>query len=576
MQLYRGTTDAFRRDALSGALTEATTEHFLGVFGYPPSQSEANSWIRRIPALAALLVDAGLDQVELLAEYQLPLTSKRIVALCGGRNPSGGISAVVVENEQWANGEIEDIDTRRATLLRRSLLRPQQQVVQHLEDFNQLHEQGSLTISGAVLLHNATKHDVAEYPMFTADTFGAARTLLADRRLSPASLGAVCDEFLAGRIRAAKKLMDHVAEQIKGHDTLTLLDEQLVAYDLVSQAVAESRRNSKTIVLGKSGPDTDKSVLTTTVLADLSKAGYNCSRAAGSKAFTLTLRSRVRDRAVQIFRYFNNFGSASPKELDCLIADEVHCIGLTSNSRFTPKAERSNLAQVDELIRVAGVPVLLLDERQIVRPRETGTSDVIGEAGDRNGIDLIEIDLNGQFRSGGSQAYIDGADALLDLTDTRAQPWTDDHAFEVTVVDSPKEMDAWVRAQNSRGHTARIAAGVCWRWSDPTQDGTLIDDTTIGRWTRPWNAKPVKKAHGAPPAELWARDPRGLERLGCVYTAQGFEYDYAGVILGEDLLWRDDRWEGHPENSADTVVKRRVNFTELIRHTYNSANDKRA
>ena len=47
---------------------------------------------------------------------------------------------------------------------------------------------------------------------------------------------------------------------------------------------------------------------------------------------------------------------------------------------------------------------------------------------------------------------------------------------------------------------------------------------------------------GAPPAALWASDPAGFGQVGCVYTAQGFEYDWNGVIIGPDLVWRTDRW----------------------------------
>jgi DUF2075 family protein len=59
--------------------------------------------------------------------------------------------------------------------------------------------------------------------------------------------------------------------------------------------------------------------------------------------------------------------------------------------------------------------------------------------------------------------------------------------------------------------------------------------------------------------------------LHCVYTAQGFEFDYAGVIFGNALTYNFDEqtWKGHPENSADNVVKRsKNNFTELIKNTY--------
>ncbi len=61
---------------------------------------------------------------------------------------------------------------------------------------------------------------------------------------------------------------------------------------------------------------------------------------------------------------------------------------------------------------------------------------------------------------------------------------------------------------------------------------------------------------GAPGTPYWASDAAGFEQVGCVYTAQGFEYDYAGVIIGPDLVWRSDHWVAQPEKSHDSQVKR--------------------
>jgi DUF2075 family protein len=80
-----------------------------------------------------------------------------------------------------------------------------------------------------------------------------------------------------------------------------------------------------------------------------------------------------------------------------------------------------------------------------------------------------------------------------------------------------------------------------------------------------------KLAPGIPKASLWAYDPNGINQVGCVYTAQGFEFDYVGVIFGDDLIYNFDKqsWEGHPENSSDQVVKRSKGaFTDLVKNTY--------
>ena len=58
----------------------------------------------------------------------------------------------------------------------------------------------------------------------------------------------------------------------------------------------------------------------------------------------------------------------------------------------------------------------------------------------------------------------------------------------------------------------------------------------------PWNAKPDagRLAAGIPSSNFWASDPRGINQVGCVYTAQGFEFDSCGVIFGRDLRFEAD------------------------------------
>ena len=118
-----------------------------------------------------------------------------------------------------------------------------------------------------------------------------------------------------------------------------------------------------------------------------------------------------------------------------------------------------------------------------------------------------------------------------------------------------------------------MTAGSCWRWSDPRPDGRLVDVVTIGGWSRPWNLRSERGVGGAPPSSLWASDPGGFGQVGCVYTAQGFEYHWNGVIVGPDLVWRTDRWVSRREfnkdpdfRSAKTVSDE--TFDRLVRHVY--------
>ena len=96
----------------------------------------------------------------------------------------------------------------------------------------------------------------------------------------------------------------------------------------------------------------------------------------------------------------------------------------------------------------------------------------------------------------------------------------------------------------------------------------------IGAWEMPWNARPDagRLAPNVPPSNFWASNPNGINQVGCVYTAQGFEFDYVGVIIGRDLRWDTDseEWIGDPSESRDRSVKSapRDRFTDLVKRTY--------
>jgi uncharacterized protein len=113
------------------------------------------------------------------------------------------------------------------------------------------------------------------------------------------------------------------------------------------------------------------------------------------------------------------------------------------------------------------------------------------------------------------------------------------------------------------GNTGRVSPSFCWPWSNPKSDGTLQDGVFTGYYDRPWNAKPDARilAEGIPKSNLWAYDPTKKKQVGCVYTVQRFEFDYAAVIFGNDLTYNFDQqtWKGHPENSANNIVKRSKN-----------------
>jgi len=87
------------------------------------------------------------------------------------------------------------------------------------------------------------------------------------------------------------------------------------------------------------------------------------------------------------------------------------------------------------------------------------------------------------------------------------------------------------------------------------------------------NATTSRLGPGIPKSDFWASAKEGIDQVGCVYTAQGFEFDYVGVIFGPDLVYRpmDGGWLGQRHESRDRIVSRGVTdaeFTAFVKSTY--------
>jgi hypothetical protein len=226
--------------------------------------------------------------------------------------------------------------------------------------------------------------------------------------------------------------------------------------------------------------------------------------------------------------------------------------------------------QVDELIAAARVPVFLLDEHQVVKPGEVGTVEAIKSHASSLGFRVHHVTLDEQFRCGGSRRYEDWVLRLLGLKAGGPEPWTGDDHFEVTLAESPWELESVLRSKLGEGHSARISAGYCWPWSDPRPDDSLVSDVRVGDWARPWNVKGERAVGTAPPSALWATMDGGFDQVGCVYTAQGFEYDWSGVIIGPDLVARHGAAITVRGANADPEFKkRRVTDLQYDRHIRN-------
>ncbi|MCP3802675.1 DUF2075 domain-containing protein [Allokutzneria sp. A3M-2-11 16] len=529
---------------------------------------EKQSWERSLWLLLDQLVADGFGDVHVLAERRLPYSSGRIdVVLCGLHPEDRVPSYVLVELKQWTDVVPAGEGLAKYGSSDETWLDPLEQVTQYrryLLDFVPSLARCPDMVHAFAYLHNEEAGEAHPLARDSGDAY--TELFFKDQRVKlMARLAGLLDRApgLAGAAeRTALALASAVAapsgpllwvagQEIRRRDRFVLLDEQQTAFMMVRRELDdpdEAGRKKVIVVIG--GPGSGKSALALSLLDTLAHQRRRVMHATGSKAFTESLRTvttRETGRAENLFKYFFDFHRQGENELDVLLCDEAHRIRDVDTGIGN---------QVDALIRVARVPVFLLDEHQAVRHNEIGTVDKIAKAAARNACELVKIRLDGQFRYGGSALYDEWVLRLLGLTDKAPVAWSDlvagqDDDFAVRYKPTPQAMEDWLLSQekNFTG-IARIAAGFCWSWTDP-ENGELEDDVKIGDWHRPWNVKQKFKVDGAPSASHWSFGDHGFGQVGCVYTAQGFEYDWAGVIFGGDLVVRRGTWQARPGESRD-------------------------
>lgn len=87
-----------------------------------------------------------------------------------------------------------------------------------------------------------------------------------------------------------------------------------------------------------------------------------------------------------------------------------------------------------------------------------------------------------------------------------------------------------------RNHTshnrARILAGYCWDWLKEGVNNPSVHDIKIGDFEISWNLKNTT---------TFAIDEDSIHEAGCIHTSQGLEFDYVGVIIGDDMRYENGK-----------------------------------
>ena len=592
MIIYENTKAGFVSDVRSGCIAQRVQNAFLQHDLSHSNEAEFRAWSNSLMYMRNVLDDDEIsDEVKLAIEYQVPLTSKRVDFLLAGASDEGSQNVVVIELKQWEDSEV----TSKADVVKaytgganREVCHPSYQAYSYakiIENFNEDVYKNNINLEPCAYLHNYReenrehidnefyKEAIECAPLFLSEDVEKLRVFIKKyvKRKSDVDLLMKIDH---GKLKPAKALQDSLASMLRGNQEFLLVDEQKVAYETVKKLVEGAVKDAtnpvksgeKSVVIVSGGPGTGKSVVAIKLLCDLISKGYSANYVTKNAAPRNVYFAKLRQDKFKLnfiknlFKASDSFWDAPKNLLDCIIVDEAH--RLRHKSKFFYGEN-----QIKELINAGRVTVFFIDEDQKITTKDIGSKDEIRYWAACHGAKLYEGDeltLVSQFRCNGSDGYLNFLDNLLDIR--RTANTTFDYDYELRIFDDPNEMREALREKNAVNNKSRMIAGYCYEWvSEKDPHGDLFDIILENDFKAKWNFE----------NSIFAIDEDSFEQVGCIHTTQGLEFDYCGIIIGQDLRFEngqvitDQTKEAVSDKSSGIrTCKNKGQADKLIRNTY--------
>ncbi|MBK8726116.1 MAG: DUF2075 domain-containing protein [Holophagaceae bacterium] len=349
-----------------------------------------------------------------------------------------------------------------------------------------------------------------------------------------------------GRLRPSDELIERVGSMLEGNDEFTLIDEQNVAFQVIKHHLLPNKAKSeRQVFIVEGGPGTGKSVIAVQLMAEILKQRRMGFFVAPNSAFRETLieylgkgNKGYRHDGQALFLSSWSFHDTDwdrDKRFEVLVVDEAH--RLKDSSAHMYKGEN----MVEDMVRSSQISVFFIDESQRVSWGDIGSIAQIKAAAKKFGATVMPTHkLTSQFRCNGSDSYLNWLDDCLQIRSTAEYDTWGDTQYEFKVFDRAEDLYAALSSRNGQ-NKARLVAGYSWEWpSEGRQRGTMRTHVEADGLALPWNF------HG----ENWATSKDGISQVGCVHTSQGLEFDWLGVLIGEDLIYKDGRVQADASKRA--------------------------
>lgn len=548
MIIYSGTKHDFVNAVMGGNLESIIYEHYYKALHRHPSEGEYQSWMNSYTYMGLIMQDQTIpDEAGVAIEYTIPQTAKRIDFLISGYDENNHPNVVLVELKQWQKLEkVEGPDSIVKTYTgkaNREVVHPSYQAWSYaslIKDYNQSVQDNSIGIYPCAFLHNYTindpdplldaqyQEDIKDAPIFCRNDMIKLKDFI-KKYVRYGDRNKILYDIDNGKIHPSKSLQDSIASMLKGNQEFVMIDDQKVAYEKILQTSMQSQKDHvKRTIIVQGGPGTGKSVIAINLLSYLTTQGqtvqYASKNSAPRQVYAIKLKGSFKKNSIDnMFKGTGSYTASEDSLIDTILVDEAHRMNAKSGM-FQNMGEN----QIKEVIHACICSVFFIDESQRVTMSDIGSVEEIEHWAKQEGSEVSYLELTSQFRCNGSDGYLAWVDDVLEIRQT-ANETLESIDYDIQVFDTPNEVYQKIIEKNNMNHRSRMLAGYCWKWISNGKNNTNVHDIVIGDFELSWNLG----------NSVFAIDEHSINQVGCIHTSQGLEFDYVGLIIGNDMRYHN-------------------------------------
>lgn len=246
--------------------------------------------------------------------------------------------------------------------------------------------------------------------------------------------------------------------------------------------------------------------------------------------------------------FINN--NSSDEKVDVVIVDEAHLLLTQGKQSYQGKNH------LDDLLARAKVVVIVFDIKQVLTTEQIWEVDKLNEYFDKAKSNSNHVTLRNQMRINSDISTVNWIRNLVDYQVINSIP-KDKLGYDIKIFDTPDELEKAIKikAAHTDSGISRMLATFDWKYGTKPPNNEDFWRVKIGNWSMPWNYQ--LKVNRNQVSLPWVEQDQTIDEIGSTFTIQGLDLNFAGVIIGPSIKYRDGKIIFDKSESANKKATQR-------------------